>query len=474
MKMLNLFLYEFNHFKKSSAKVITYLTFLIACFYSIYNGFELQNSHNETILSIKLEHDKGIYELFNWFDKGLTGPEDKSWIDISNPTWALSLTPQYTIKEPSPLLPLGLGQAEQYGFYKKITNWSSTYDNDMVQELTNPERLVNGNIDFSFLIIFLLPVLLIILIYNIRGLEQDFNFEKLINVQFGSISKWVLIRLSFYVLLLILSVVVIIIGVSLINNVFISNYSDILSLIGLFSGYIFCFAIVFYFIILSSSGSSSIAFKMIGFWLMFCIVIPGSVHQYASIKYPVNYMTDFLDANRKEAYQIYELPIDYLYYQLIDLYPNLSQTIHASDERIDNNIISNSICALVNQLNKNAIKKIEFQNEAKNKLINSSYWFNPVSFIQNKWNSLTMTDYYSYQLYRSEVQRVLDTRIELLVFECWNKTIVNKSLYKLYLKQLNTSKKSSLKANFIDIDEISKSSDDDFYYMIPEKCDVTY
>ena len=102
---------------------------------------------------------------------------------------------------------------------------------------------------------------------------------------------------------------------------------------------------------------------------------------------------------------------DYLYYQLIDLYPNLSQTIHASDERIDNNIISNSICALVNQLNKNAIKKIEFQNEAKNKLINSSYWFNPVSFIQNKWNSLTMTDYYSYQLYRSEVQRVLDTRI---------------------------------------------------------------
>ena len=179
--MLNLFLYEFKHFKNSSAKVIIYLIFLLACFYSIHTGFELQNSQNETILNIKLEHDKAIYELFNWFDNGLSGPEGKSWIDISNPTWALSLTPQYTIKEPSPLLPLGLGQAEQFGFYKKITNWSSTYDNDMVEELTNPERLVNGNIDFSFLIVFLLPVLLIILIYNIRGLEQDFLFERLIN-----------------------------------------------------------------------------------------------------------------------------------------------------------------------------------------------------------------------------------------------------------------------------------------------------
>ena len=474
MKILNVFLYEFNHFRMSSAKVTIYLIFILACFYSIYNGLALQNSHNETILSIKLEHDKGIYELFNWFDQGLSGPEDKSWIDISTPTWALNLTPQYTIKEPSPLLPLGLGQAEQYGFYKKVTNWSSTYDSDMVEELANPERLVNGNIDFSFLIIFLLPVLLIILTYNIRGLEQDFNFEKLINVQFGSLPKWVLIRLAFYVLLLIVSVIFMIMAVSIINNAFNSNYVQILSLILLFIVYVICFAIVFYFIILSSSGSSSIAFKMISFWLLFCVVVPGSVHQYASIKHPVNYMTDYLDANRKEAYQIYELPVDYLYYQLIDLYPNLAQTIHASDEEIDNNIIGNTVCALVNQLNKNAIKKIEIQNEAKNKLINNSYWFNPVSFVQNKWNSLTLTDYYSYQLYRSEVQRVIDRRINLLVFECWNKTVVNKSIYKLYLQQLNASQKSSLQANFIDLDEISKKSDDDFYYMIPEKCEVTY
>ena len=36
---------------------------------------------------------------------------------------------------------------------------SSTYDPDIAEEISNYERLINGSIDFSFLIIFLLPIL---------------------------------------------------------------------------------------------------------------------------------------------------------------------------------------------------------------------------------------------------------------------------------------------------------------------------
>ena len=54
-------------------------------------------------------------------------------------------------------MPLGIGQSQQYGFYKKINRWSSTYDDDIVEEISNYERLINGNIDFSFLVIFSSP-----------------------------------------------------------------------------------------------------------------------------------------------------------------------------------------------------------------------------------------------------------------------------------------------------------------------------
>ena len=37
-------------------------------------------------------------------------------------------------------------------------------DSDVIEEISNFERLVNGNVDFSFLILYLLPLLLIILL----------------------------------------------------------------------------------------------------------------------------------------------------------------------------------------------------------------------------------------------------------------------------------------------------------------------
>ena len=146
MKFFNVFLYEFHHFRRSTSKLLTYLIFVFACIYSIYGGFDLYNRQIEIIENIENEQQKEVL-LFSNFFKNPTVSLDV--LDV------LGSIPLYAVKHPSVLMPLGIGQAEQYGYYKKITNWSSTYDNDMVQELTNPERLVNGNIDFSFLIIFL-------------------------------------------------------------------------------------------------------------------------------------------------------------------------------------------------------------------------------------------------------------------------------------------------------------------------------
>ncbi|MAZ58735.1 MAG: hypothetical protein CMP56_04970 [Flavobacteriales bacterium] len=437
MRELHVFSYEFKHFLKTPAKVITYLFFMFACAYSIYNGFDLQNKQKQTIQNIEIENKNKVLKVLTWFEEGKSGPESKSWVDISNPYWSLNYIPTYMLKHPSSLLPLGVGQAEQYGYYKEITNWSSTYDNDMVEELSNPERLVNGNIDFSFLVIFLLPVLLIILTYNIKGLEDDFKFDKLITIQFGAIKKWIFIRFLFYVFLLIFTVVFFIITVSVINNSLVTDFSQVKSLILLSSLYIIFFATIFYFIAVYSCGSSAIAFKMISAWLLLCVLIPGSVHQFASMKYPVNYMTDYLDVNRKEAYEVFELSTDSLYYRLVEIYPALNETVHGQEDEIDNRIIRNTVCAVINEMNKNVIKDIEQQNEAKNQLIFSSYWVNPVSFVQNKWNSYTFTDYYSYKRYRSNVQKIIDKKIELLSVECWGRRKVNRSIYQQYLQEFN-------------------------------------
>lgn len=267
-------------------------------------------NNNKPFQILNKKKQEGISKIKSWYDDGKTGPEDRPWIDITTPFWALWNAPTYTIKQPSPLLPLGIGQAEQYGYYKRVTNRTSTYDNDMVEELANPERLVNGNIDFAFLVLFLLPILLIIFSYNINGLERDADFDKLITIQAGNTQKWIIARLLFYVSLLLLTVIVLILSVGLINSVNGIDQSNLLSLIFLATIYVTLWAVIFYFIILKSNGSSPQAFTMIGVWMVVCIVIPGAVNQYASTKYPVNLMTDYLDVNRKEAYEVFELSRD--------------------------------------------------------------------------------------------------------------------------------------------------------------------
>ena len=63
---------------------------------------------------------------------------------------------------------------------------------------------------------------------------------------------------------------------------------------------------------------------MISFWLLFCVIIPGSVHQYVSYKYPVNYMTDFLDVNRKQTYDTFKLKNSDLYNKLLAIHPDIN------------------------------------------------------------------------------------------------------------------------------------------------------
>jgi ABC-2 type transport system permease protein len=436
MKALNIFLFELKHFSRSKAKVLAYLLFVLASTYALYNGFDLQNKHQETIKSIEQKKQEGISEILSWYDEGKKGPEERPRIDITTPFWALWNLPTYTFKEPRPTLPLGIGQTEQYGYYKRVTNWSSVYDNDMVEELANPERLVNGNIDFSFMLIFLLPILLIIFTYNIYGLERDFSFDKLIVIQTGNKQKWISARLAFYSVLLIGTISVLILFVALKNNALANHATSIASLILISILYIIIWTIVFYFIILKSKSSSAIAFKMIGVWLVFCVLIPGAVHQIASIKYPANYMTDYLDANRKEANDVYELTPDTLSAKLKIIYPDLANTIHGKESITDEGVVSNTLSAIINQMNKEAISKIELRNDAKNKFIASSYWYNPISMIHNKWNSITETDYFAYKSYRNNVQQSIDKKIELLVFECWDMKTVDKKAYENYLKLL--------------------------------------
>tara|TARA_A100001035_G_C27760214_1_gene490777 strand:- start:398 stop:1708 length:1311 start_codon:yes stop_codon:yes gene_type:complete len=431
---LEIFLFEYKHFIRSKAKLYSFLFFTGLCLLSIFNGYQNLEKQKSTILEIKKNEQKEIDKMLTWYDEKISGPDDRPWVDISNPYWSIVYTPHFVIKEPSKLFPLGIGQSDQFGYYKKINRWSSVYDPDLVEETSNYEKLVNGNIDFSFLIFFLLPILIIILTYNINSFEREVSFDKLIKVQSSSINRWLISRLLFYLILILMTVNLLILSVWFIQDNF-ANFQDYTNLILIANIYIFSFSFVFYWFNKFASNTRFVAFKMITIWLIVCVIIPGSVHQYASYRYSANYMTDFIDANRKETYDLFKLGEEEIYEKIISIYPDVAD-LDSIDNNLKNQSIRRSISVIANKMNIDAIKQIENQNQKKNSLIKSTYFYNPLSYVQNLWNSYTSTDYNSYKKFHNDIQNALTIRNKLILYQLFSNSKVDKEVYLNYLKKL--------------------------------------
>ena len=156
---------------------------------------------------------------------------------------------------------------------------------------------------------------------------------------------------------------------------------------------------------------------------------------YISLKVPVGYMTDFLDANRQETYAVYSLPSEKVSEQLVSMYPSLQSKINSEEEK-NGQYLRKSLSALTNELNKSAVTQIESRNARKNELLQATYWFNPVMFAQNQWNSYTSSDYEAYLVYRLKVQQMIDKKIDFLVIDTWNERTTEQSIFEQYIQAL--------------------------------------
>lgn len=151
---------RFRHFARNSFKTVSLILFIGAAVYGLQNGYGLFQKQNKEITTIKTKNEEYVQKI-------VADRYDKLDEHFKEPFIAIWNAPSTAIKSPSSLMPFTIGQAEQFGYYKQVTNWSSTFDSDLAEEIANPERLTSGTLDFSFVVLYLLPVLVIVLLFNI-------------------------------------------------------------------------------------------------------------------------------------------------------------------------------------------------------------------------------------------------------------------------------------------------------------------
>jgi len=410
-------------------KLLALAVFALTCFYGLYKGHAFYNERVAEIERIQGQQQELVQQANYWLENNIAGPEGRPWVNIQEPFWAMWYANHHAYDAPTPMMIYSIGQADQFGFYKRVSMWTTGYDPDLIADLQNPEFVGIGSLDFTFIWIFLMPVLLIILLYDVKGLEYDLGFLKSIMLHAPSQSNWLLQRVSYYFLLalgLLLAAVLV--------PFFLTSMSA--ATMGVFLAYglvymLVWFAVLF-FIIKGGKGQTDQAVKMLVVWLLFAVIMPGGVHQYLNLKHPPNYMLDWVTTKRVEQDEIFALSYQETLARVKQAYDWLPPDAQLHEDSVSQDI-KNSMSRMVLAMEfETVINGILADLEEKNRAIKRAHIISPVTFFQNRLNNLCGTDYYANRSFRESVQYMGLKINETILKDELNQSATNAAIFKQY------------------------------------------
>ncbi|MBZ4041401.1 DUF3526 domain-containing protein [Flavobacterium hibisci] len=183
-----------------------------------------------------------------------------------------------------PLNSLAIGQRDVNPSIQSVTIRGlegQKYDS----ELNNPGNLLLGNLDFSFVLVYLFPLLIIAFTYNIVSEERESGTWKIVATQSDNTFLYILKLFYIRILSLIaLLTIILIMAVVLLNIPFDSSLLTfyIISILYI----LFWFAICFFMASLQKDSNFN-AVILLTIWLFLIIILPATINTYIVNKYPV-------------------------------------------------------------------------------------------------------------------------------------------------------------------------------------------
>lgn len=208
------------------------------------------------------------------------------------------------VNETAPINALSIGQRDVNPSIQRVTIRGlegQKYDAD----LTNPANLLSGNLDFSFVLIYLFPLLIIAFTYNLVSEEKENGTWKLMAVQsrhlFGLLLRLFAVRIVviYSVLLGLLAVAVLWSDIPFDGALALYAATSVLYLLAWFG---LCFWVV------SLNRQSSVnAIVLVTMWLSMVIVLPALLNSYIASRYPVPEAFDTMVRQRKGYHEKWDM-----------------------------------------------------------------------------------------------------------------------------------------------------------------------
>ncbi len=210
---------------------------------------------------------------------------------------------RYAQLPPAPLAALSVGQSDLYPYYFKVSRASKQTFNAN-DEIENPTNLLAGRFDLAFVIIYLFPLLILALSYNLISAEREQGTLAMMMSQPVALRSFVAGKVGLRAIV----ALALAIGFSLAGALFggvkltaEGAWSLLLGWIGIVAAYgAFWFALA---IAVNCFGKSSAtnALALAGLWLVFVLLVPSLLNVAVTTAYPVPSRVEMIQATRRAS-----------------------------------------------------------------------------------------------------------------------------------------------------------------------------
>lgn len=254
--------------------------------FATYNGNYRTQKRIKEITSIEqkvLDSDTQMLKLLDSVENGMQVKANPRRIP-NNPMTLGYMHPRAVTIHPTSMSAIAIGQSDIFSDAIMPVTVDDDFGIDFT-EMTSSVQLLFGSFDLTFVIIYLLPLLIIAFSYNILSEEKERGGLRLLASQPISIYKWIfqkmILRFFWLSIMMILALVI----SFLISNISIFQL-EFLWLMGLILVYmLFWFSLSFLINLVGSSSAKNAAY-LIGMWVFFVLLIPSTINQIANSIYP--------------------------------------------------------------------------------------------------------------------------------------------------------------------------------------------
>lgn len=260
----------FKNFIRSKSVIIAIIVFLLTGIISILIGRQFLERQQTAVEAVTALQKEQISRNVNYI-------QDQFGLLMYHLRFAF-------INKPDPVASLAIGQQDVNSSIQYLTIRGlegQRYDTD----LFNPYNQLTGNLDLSFVILFLFPLLIIAFNFNLLSQEIEHGTWSLVRVQVNRPIKYILLKLSIRLivvlalLFVLLTLAVFIIGLPLNEKLLAYTIIAVLYIV-------FWFAVSFLIIVLRQSSAIS-ALLLLSTWVLICLLVPAAVNNFLTVRYPV-------------------------------------------------------------------------------------------------------------------------------------------------------------------------------------------